>query len=104
MHPLPFDGANESGDIPLWMNSENPAAVNIPRSLRKMENWLEEHKGKEWTIEEVSEELGYTPGKMKVMTDYWEMKESQRLKKVEKGERIAEALKELVGWVNNLTF
>ena len=38
-----------------------------------------------------------TPGEMKVMTDYWAMKESQRLKKFEKGERIVEALKELVG-------
>lgn len=70
MQPLPFDGANESGDSPLWMNSENPAAVNVPRSLRKIENWLEEHQGKEWTIEEASEELGYSLGEMKVMTDY----------------------------------
>lgn len=41
MQPLPFDGANESGDIPLWMNSENPAVVNVSRSLRKIENWLD---------------------------------------------------------------
>lgn len=99
MHPLPFDGANESGDIPLWMNSENPAVINIPRSLRKIENWLEEHQNKEWTIEEASEELGHSPGEMKVMTDYWAIKENERLKKVESGERIMEALKELVGRV-----
>ena len=38
-----------------------------------------------------------TPGEMKVMTDYWAMQENQRLKKVESGERIAEALRGLVG-------
>lgn len=99
MQPMPFSGANESGDIPLWFNSENPAVINVPRSLRKMENWLKEHQGKEWTIEEASEELGYTPGEMKVMTDYWEMKENQHLKKIENGERIAEALRGLAGRV-----
>ena len=42
-------------------NPMNPAVMNVPRSLRKIENRLKEHKGKEWTIDEVSEDLGYSP-------------------------------------------
>ena len=42
-------------------------------------------------------DLGYSQGEIGVMIDYWEMKENERLKKIENSERIMEALKGLVG-------
>lgn len=80
----------------LWFNSENPIVMNAPRSLRKIENWLKEHIDR-LKIDDLCDDLGYSQGKIGVMLDYWEMKENERLKKIENGERIMEALKGLVG-------
>ena len=98
MQPLPFSGANESGDIPLWLNSENPIVMNVPRSLRKIENWLKEHTDR-LNVEDMCKDLGYSQGEIGVMIDYWEMKENERQEKMKERERMIEVLKELVGRV-----
>lgn len=80
----------------LWFNSENPIVMNVPRSLRKIENWLKEHTDR-LNVEDMCKDLGYSQGEIGVMIDYWEMKEKERQEKMKEGERMIEALKGLVG-------
>lgn len=80
----------------LWFNSENPIVMNVPRSLRKIENWLKEHTDR-LNVEDMCKDLGYSQGEIGAMIDYWEMKENERKGKIENSERILEALKGLVG-------
>lgn len=46
-------------------------------------------------MDRISGEWGYPLLEVKLINDYWAMNENQRLKRVECGERIAEALRDL---------
>jgi len=91
-----YTGAyTETNDIPLWMNSENPMVVCIPRTLWKIDNWAKEHKDN-LSIEQMSKDLGYSPGEMKVMIDYWDKTMASRSNKIDEGEEIMKEFDELL--------